>query len=97
VPFVAQVRVVEAARRQGVGGDLVRCVREHAAAGGATVLLSSASANEPEPQAWHRAVGFVECGFVADLNPAGVGEVFFRCRLDGPRPCRGRPGSEVVE
>jgi len=42
------------------------------------VLFSSSQANEPEPQAWHRHVGFEECGFIAGINEGGVGEVFFR-------------------
>ena len=41
-------------------------------------VLSSSAADEAEPQAWHRAVGFEECGFVARLNHDEVGEVFFR-------------------
>jgi hypothetical protein len=48
---------------------------------GHTVLYSSSQADEAEPQAWHRHVGFVECGFVAGINAGGVGEIFFRKQL----------------
>ncbi len=81
VPFVALVRVVEPARRRGVGRALVAFTVDRARARGADVLLSSATADEAAPQAWHLAVGFEECGFIAGLNPGGVGEVVFRRRL----------------
>lgn len=81
VPFVALVRVVEPARRRGVGRALVAFTADRARARGADVLLSSATADEAAPQAWHLAVGFEECGFIAGLNPGGVGEVVFRRRL----------------
>lgn len=81
VPFVALVRVGEPARRRGVGRALVAFAADRARARGANVLLSSATADEAEPQAWHLAIGFEECGFIAGLNPDGVGEVIFRRRL----------------
>jgi len=34
--------------------------------------------DEPEPQAWHRHMGFVECGIINGINENGIGEVFFR-------------------
>lgn len=46
--------------------------------GGYQSLYSSSQADEPAPQAWHRAVGFAECGFLAGINPGGVGEMFCR-------------------
>jgi len=46
------------------------------------VLLSSSQANEPYPsQAWHRAMGFEECGIISGINEKGIGEVFFRKSL----------------
>ncbi len=41
-------------------------------------LYSSSQADEPLPQAWHRRMGFAECGLIAGINPGGVGEIFFR-------------------
>ena len=81
VPFVALVRVVEPVRRRGVGRALVAFTADREQARGADALLSSATADEAAPQAWHLAVGFQECGFIAGLNPGGVGEVMFRRRL----------------
>ena len=67
VPFIALVRVVEPARRRGVGRALVAFTAHRARARGADVLLSSATADEAAPQAWHLAVGFQEC-----VGPAGA-------------------------
>jgi hypothetical protein len=33
---------------------------------------------EPEPQAWHRHIGFTECGALVGINDGGIGEIFFR-------------------
>ena len=44
-------------------------------------LYSSSQVDEPQPQAWHRHVGFEECGFIGGIYNGGVGEVFFRKRL----------------
>jgi len=78
VPYMALVRVLAPFRRQGVGRALVGAVCEHAREMGADFVLSSATGDEPEPQAWHRAVGFEPCGELSGINPGGVGEVFFR-------------------
>jgi hypothetical protein len=48
---------------------------------GCPALYSSSQADEPEAQAWHRRVGFEECGLIAGINRGGVGEVFFRKQL----------------
>jgi len=84
--YIALVWVREPHRRIGVGKAFLRFLDEHLAALGCGTLLSSSQADEPEPQAWHRRVGFVECGFLAGINEGGVGEVFFRRRLGDPIP-----------
>ena len=80
-PYIALIRVLEAHRRQGVGRHLLGFVEEELLSAGRSVLLSSSQVDEPEPQAWHRHMGFVECGILAGLNEGGVGEVFFRKEL----------------
>jgi N-acetylglutamate synthase-like GNAT family acetyltransferase len=81
VPFVAQVRVSERCRRRGVGRALVNGAADHARGLGATFLLSSATGDEAQPQAWHEAVGFEPCGELAGINGNAVAEVFFRRAL----------------
>lgn len=44
-------------------------------------LYSSSQVDEGEPQAWHRHMGFVECGILAGVNEGGVGEVFYQKAL----------------
>ena len=81
VPYVALIWVRPALRRQGVGRALLAFAGEFLRQEGHDVLYSSSQADEPAPQAWHRHVGFEECGLIAGLNEGGVGEVFFRWRL----------------
>jgi ribosomal protein S18 acetylase RimI-like enzyme len=81
VPYIALIGVVEQHRRQGVGRTMLDFLEAHLRGAGHHVLLSSSQVNEPEPQAWHRHMGFEECGILAGINAGGVGEVFFRKAL----------------
>ena len=80
VPYIALIRVLPEYRRQGVGKALLRFIETFLREAGHDVLYSSSQADEPEPQAWHRHVGFEECGFITGINE-DIGEVFFRKRL----------------
>lgn len=82
--YVAQVWVREERRRRGVGRAFLRHLDAHLARLGCTMLLSSSQADEREAQAWHRRMGFEECGVLSGINPGGVGEIFFRRRLGSP-------------
>jgi len=48
---------------------------------GFDVLYSSSQVDEPKPQAWHRHMGFEECGVINGINQGDIGEIFFRKRL----------------
>lgn len=78
VPFIALIWVVEDVRRQGVGSSLLRFAETWLRDRGHPALYSSSQADEAEPQAWHRHMGFEECGIISGMNPGGVGELFFR-------------------
>jgi N-acetylglutamate synthase-like GNAT family acetyltransferase len=78
VPYIALIWVVDDQRQQGVGRAMLRYLQNALREQGHTALYSSSQANEPEPQTWHRYVGFEECGFIAGINGAGIGEIFFR-------------------
>ena len=78
IPYVGLIRVPEKFRRLGVGRAIVDFLEEFLRERGYKVLMSSSQVNEPSAQAWHRAVGFEECGIIAGINENGIGEVLFR-------------------
>ena len=80
-PYISLIRVLEPFRGLGISRALLEYVEHDLRTRGHTYLYSSSQANEPEPQSWHRHVGFEECGFIAGLNEDGIGEVFFRKAL----------------
>ena len=81
VPYIALIWVLPDHRRKGAGKAMLLFLETFLRDNGHDALYSSSQADEPEPQAWHRHMGFEECGIIADLNDDGVGEVFFRKRL----------------
>jgi ribosomal protein S18 acetylase RimI-like enzyme len=82
LPFIALIRVLPDHQRHGVGSALLRHLEAQLRAQGQPVLYSSSEASAAAAQAWHRQQSFVECGFIAGINPGGVGEVFFRKVLE---------------
>lgn len=80
-PYIALIRVLEPYRRRGVGKMLLSYLEQVLREAGHSALFSSSQADEPEPQTWHRHMGFQECGVIHGLNEDGVGEVFFRKAL----------------
>jgi len=81
VPYIALIWVQEDHRRKGCGKALLTCVESYLKQRGHTVLFSSSQVNEAEPQAWHRHMGFEECGVINEINEGGIGEIFFRKKL----------------
>jgi GNAT superfamily N-acetyltransferase len=81
IPYIGLIWVVEAHRQQGVGRAMLAYLESYLRDGGHTVLMSSSQVDEPPPQAWHRHMGFEECGILAGINDGGIGEVFFRKML----------------
>ena len=83
VPFIALIWVLEPYRKQGVGTAILEYLEARFRATEHEALFSSSQVDEPEPQAWHRRMGFEDCGVIERINEGGVGEVFFRKAL-GP-------------
>ncbi len=81
IPYVGLIRVIPECRRRGIGKALLTCAEEFLRGQGHAALYSSSQVDEAGPQAWHRRVGFKECGIIAGLNEGGIGEVFFRKQL----------------
>jgi len=80
-PYIGLIFVIDEYRNAGVGRKMYDFLEGHLRSHGYNILLSSSQADEPEPQAWHRSIGFEECGIISGLNEGGIGEVFFRKRL----------------
>ena len=78
IPYLGLILVEEEYRRKGVGTAMIKFLEGHLVRNGHKVLYSSSQVNEPEPQMWHRKIGFEECGIISGINPGGIGEVFFR-------------------
>lgn len=81
IPYLALIWVIEGQRQSGVGRALLAFLESFLQAQDHRFLYSSSQVDEPAPQAWHRRMGFEECGIIAGINSGGVGEVFFRKRL----------------
>ena len=80
-PYISLIRVLEPFRKQGIGRALLFHVEDFLRRKNHSFLYSSSQADEPPPQAWHRHMGFKECGIIAGINEGGIGEVFFRKAL----------------
>ena len=80
-PYIGLIRVRSQCRRQGIGRAILAFLEAFLRDQGYKQLLSSSQVDEPAAQAWHRAVGFEECGILSGINEDGIGEVFFRKAL----------------
>ena len=82
IPLIDIIAVEEPVRRKGIGRALLSFLENHARSEGRKIILSSSQADEPEPQAWHRAVGFKDAGAIVDLAPLqNVPEIVFIKRV----------------
>jgi len=79
IPFIAQLRVAEVYRRQGVGQALLRAVEEKARERGSIAVLSSIAlgSNRTAALGWHTAMGFEGFGVVAGMFPGEQAEAFY--------------------
>ena len=81
IPYIGVIFVIEDYRKEGIGQKILAFLEDYLQSRGYDVLYSSSQASEPESQAWHRSVGFVESGIISGINEGGIGEVFFRKSL----------------
>ena len=81
IPYIGVIFVIELYRNEGIGRKILAFLEDHLRSRGHDALYSSSQTNEPEPQAWHRSVGFMESGIISGFNEGGIGEVFFRKSL----------------
>ena len=83
VPYIALITVDPAHRQMGVGRAMLDFTLGYLSENNHEWLYSSSQADEPEPQAWHRHMGFQDCGIITGINEGGVSEVFFRRKIRG--------------
>jgi len=81
IPYIGVVFVEDDYRKEGIGRKILAYLEDYLRSRGHDVLYSSSTANEAEPQAWHRSVGFEESGIITGINEGGIGEIFFRKSL----------------
>lgn len=81
IPYIGLITVEDDFRKQGIGKSMLQFLESHLISMKHDVLYSSSQVNEAEPQAWHRHMGFKECGIISGINPGGIGEIFFRKNL----------------
>ena len=81
IPYIGAIWVIEAYRKEGIGQKILAYLEDYLRSRGHDTLFSSSQADEPEPQAWHRSVGFVESGIINGINEGDIGEIFFRKSL----------------
>ena len=78
IPFIDLIYIKQDYQKRGLSRVLLGFLEAYLEESGYDVLYSSSQMDEPEPQAWHRHVGFEECGVISGINDGGIGEVFFR-------------------
>ena len=77
VPYIALIHVLPDQQRKGIGKAILQHISAFLRERGHENLYSSSQVDEAEPQAWHRHMGFEECGLLAGINGDGIGELFF--------------------
>jgi GNAT superfamily N-acetyltransferase len=78
IPFIDLIYIKEDYQKRGLSRVLLGFLEAYLKESGYDVLYSSSQMDESAPQAWHRHVGFEECGVISGMNDGGIGEVFFR-------------------
>ena len=81
VPFLGLITVQEVHRGKGYSRLLLEFLKNHLKEQGYVALLSSSQTNEPEPQAWHKHMGFRSNGIIENIDDEGVGELVYRILL----------------
>lgn len=81
VPFMGLIWIKETYRKKGYSLLLLDFLKNHLRQQGFVSLLSSSQTDEPEPQAWHRRIGFKSNGIIENINDDDVGEIVYRLML----------------
>lgn len=77
IPYLEMIQVDPAWRGVGIGYGLLQAWEEAMRAEGASLLMTSAMSDEPDPQAWHRMNGYERSGELTFGALQATPEVFF--------------------
>lgn len=81
VPFIGLIYIEDKFQKKGYSRKLLEFTRDYLKKCGYVALLSSSQTNEPEPQAWHKHVGFRTNGIIENIDDDDVGEIVYRMLL----------------
>ena len=81
IPFITQIWICADCRKKGIGTSLLNYFEQYLFVNNHKMLFSSSMENAKEAQAWHRHMGFKDCGTISEINDDDTGEVFFRKSL----------------
>ncbi len=81
IPFIAQIWILADFRKNGIGKSLLNYIEQYLNKNNHTILLSSSMENNKKAQAWHRHMGFIDCGKISEITDDNTDEVFFRKSL----------------
>ncbi len=81
IPFMGLIYVKKDMQKKGIGKTLLAYVEEYLRTNGYHTLLSSSEGDEPDPQNWHKHMGFKEFGVWKKINENNSDEIFFRKTL----------------
>lgn len=81
VPFMSLIVIEESHRGKGYSKLLLEFLKNHLREQGRVALLSSSQTDEPEPQNWHRHMGFKSNGIIENIMDDDVGEIVYRMML----------------
>jgi GNAT superfamily N-acetyltransferase len=81
VPFMGLIVIEEAYRKKGYSKLLLEFLKHYLREQCYLALLSSSQTDEPEPQAWHRHMGFKSNGIIENIADDDVSEIVYRIIL----------------
>ncbi|NHZ85563.1 MAG: GNAT family N-acetyltransferase [Planctomycetia bacterium] len=78
IPFIVFIWINVKYRKKGIGKTLLSHLEKFLLNKGNVILFSSSEENAINAQAWHRHMGFKDCGSISGINYNNTSEVFFK-------------------
>lgn len=82
IPYIDVIGVEDGHQRKGIGKSMVKLLEDYALENGQKAIMSSSQQDEPEPQKWHKKIGFDQAGIINNFSPIqDVPEIIFIKKL----------------